>query len=81
MSEKGNRVKPVSNESYSCSKCGRQHKADSAEFRTVYGDITVGLTGGIVGGNIDEEGVLFRSMVYCTECLVKVIKLETRLER
>ena len=36
-------------------------------------EITVGLSGGIVGGNFDDNGALFRSMLYCTDCLVDII--------
>jgi hypothetical protein len=65
--------KPPVTTSISCHKCGKVHEENSINFRVVYGDITVGIQGGIVGGNFDANGDLFRSMAFCTECLVELI--------
>lgn len=62
--------------SVKCLSCGTYHAVDSEDYRVVYGDITVGLSGGIVGSNVDSNGYVYRSMVYCTDCLVDIINLK-----
>lgn len=63
--------------SVKCLRCGKYHVVDSEEYRVVYGGITVGLSGGIVGGNVDSSGYVYRSLVYCTDCLIDIINLKS----
>ncbi len=58
---------------YKCHKCSKAHEPKSRDFRVVYGNITVGLAGGIVGNNLDDDGKVSAASVYCTSCLVDII--------
>ena len=60
-------------EAYECESCGKLLKPDSENLRTVYGNICVGLQGGIVGNNL-KDSVVFRDAHYCTECLITLIQ-------
>ena len=57
-----------------CHICNKEHPIDSNKYFTVYGDINLGNEGGIVGGNFDAEGRLFRSQSFCRSCLVDFLK-------
>lgn len=63
-------------ESVECSKCGTLHMSDSDDFFVVYGNITIGKTGGVVGNNLDDKGKVYRSSIYCRhkDCLHNVLK-------
>jgi len=54
-----------------CSKCGAMHLVDGDGFVAIYGNITVGMNGGIIGDNIDEKGKVIGSVILCRrrECL------------
>lgn len=53
-----------------CIRCEKLHELipDSREFVTVHGNIMIGLNGGIIGNNFDEEGKLKKITVFCTSC-------------
>lgn len=50
-----------------CVNCQRLHEVTSQDFVAVYGNITVGLSGGIVGNNI-VDNKLINVSVYCSPC-------------
>jgi len=56
-----------------CLNCGKEYGIDSEDFLTFYGNVTVGLNGGIIGNNFDEDGRLFRVHFFCrsVDCLPK----------
>jgi hypothetical protein len=58
-----------------CSCCHKKFSIDSEDFITIYGNITVGLKGGIVGNHFDSDGKLFRLDFFCRDikCLPKYI--------
>jgi hypothetical protein len=69
--------------SVNCERCGKGHEIDSDTYVTVYGDIHIGHTGGIVGHNFGfksdptkKDGPptqLSRAMVYCRRpCFVEL---------
>jgi len=52
-----------------CDKCKNLMKADGNDFFTIYGNITIGLQGGIVGGsNNIEEGKIKTNSYLCHSC-------------
>jgi hypothetical protein len=61
-----------------CIKCGMLHSAISPggkeKFFSVHGNICIGLNGGIVGNNLNEDGQVNRVMVYCFNCLIKYLQ-------
>ena len=52
-------------ESVACSVCKTLHDVDSDNFFVVWGNITVGTNGGIVGNNLDDKGKVYRATVFC----------------
>jgi hypothetical protein len=48
-----------------CLVCGTLHEMTSTDFISVHGNICVGLGGGEVGNNIDEEGRISSVSIYC----------------
>jgi len=48
-----------------CTSCGAWHNSDTETFFTVWGNITAGIEGGIVGNNFDENGQLARLSFFC----------------
>jgi len=50
---------------FECSECGKLHKIDDDTFFTFYGNVTVGLHGGIIGNNLDEEGRVVKTTIFC----------------
>jgi hypothetical protein len=52
-------------ETVRCDRCNKLHDVNSETFVTIYGNICVGLGGGIVGNNFDKDGDLERVSVYC----------------
>jgi hypothetical protein len=50
-----------------CSHCKTKHPTSSEDFFAVYGNITRGLGGGMVGNNIDHNRVK-RVSIYCFGC-------------
>lgn len=58
-----------------CQSCKRMHPVDSEDFVVIYGNISVGLeVREVVGGNIDDNGKVSGSAIYCRrrECLERV---------
>jgi hypothetical protein len=49
-----------------CEKCKKLHEVDSEEFVAVYGNICIGLHGGVVGNNIQGQQLKSTS-IYCLE--------------
>ncbi len=62
-------------ETVRCDKCGKLHDKKSETFVTIYGNICVGVGGGIVGNNFDDSGNLYRISVFCREsCFQEIMK-------
>lgn len=52
-----------------CDKCTKLMKADGTDFFTIYGNVTIGLQGGIMGGaNNIEEGKIKGNSYLCHNC-------------
>ena len=66
----------IRKEQIECLTCHDMHDLDSDTYITVYGNICIGRSGGIVGNNFDEEGILNRVMIFCRnrECFNLVVK-------
>lgn len=56
---------PYEPEKIRCRTCGRRHFPDECTFVTFYGNVCVGLNGGIIGNNFAEDGTLARVSFYC----------------
>lgn len=48
-----------------CSSCGKEHKLDSETFVTFYGNVCIGLYGGMIGNNFKADGSLGRITFLC----------------
>lgn len=63
-------------EAVKCSDCGRLHEENSNKFVTVYGNICLGVSGGLVGNNIDSDGKVAEPVAFCyPHCIAKVLKM------
>lgn len=62
-------------EAVRCVRCGRIHERSENTYMTVYGNIYVGESGGILGyDNWSENGVPVNT--FCRHCLVEFIRNE-----
>ncbi len=54
-----------------CLECGKKHYSDEKTFYTFYGNVTIGLYGGLIGNNLSEDGTIGRISFLCRteECL------------
>jgi hypothetical protein len=69
-------------EAVKCNACGRLHEVTDETYYTVYGNITVGESGGLVGNNLDEEDRVTKSVAYCKpDCLAKALGIELKHTR
>ncbi len=72
-----NHIKPLieKNKQFICIKCGKRHFPDEETFVIIYGNITVGVSGGIIGNNFHKDGTLARVALVCrtAECFGQVI--------
>ena len=59
------KLDPKKNEKVVCSACGKRHFPDEKTFFTFYGNITIGLDGGLIGNNYANDGKLARVFFYC----------------
>jgi len=51
-----------------CLGCGKTFPIDSDDYLVVWGNVTRGQHGGIVGNNLDEDGVVRKVSVFCHSC-------------
>lgn len=51
--------------SVKCETCNKIHSVDSEDYITVYGDIMIGQSAGVVGHNFDKEEKLARVSIRC----------------
>jgi len=71
-----NRLKAEGKTGILCAVCGREHDPLSEDFFTFYGNVTVGLNGGIIGNHFDEDGTLACVTFLCRrrDCLHVLLK-------
>lgn len=48
-----------------CACCKKLLDAESNDFITIHGNVTIGTHGGVIGDNFDEVGRLFRVFHFC----------------
>jgi hypothetical protein len=53
--------------------CGKLMKSDSRDFFTIYGNLMIGLDGGLIGNNL-EEGKVVSTSYFCSACFMKIIQ-------
>lgn len=64
-----------------CDHCGSIHLVDEGsqqtDFIAIHGNITIGMNGGVIGNNFDQDGTVNRISIYCNkkECLAQFISL------
>ena len=63
-------------EAVECCTCKSLHKLSSNDFITIYGNIMIGESGGIVGNNFSREDntKLITSTVFCKPCFFDLAK-------
>jgi hypothetical protein len=50
---------------FKCSYCGKIHKPSSEEYFAFWGNVTIGLYGGLIGNNFRKDGTLGRITFLC----------------
>jgi hypothetical protein len=69
-------------EAIKCSVCGRLYEVTSNKFVTVYGNICLGVSGGMVGNNIDDNGKVAEPVAFCyPHCIANVMKMNLSTTR
>lgn len=59
-----------------CNLCGTEHEKDAKTFSIVAGNIYIGLYGGMVGNNFEDNGQLKNISIFCrtnSPCFLKVL--------
>lgn len=54
-----------------CDGCKKEMPYHSEEYLVIYGNITLGHGGGLIGNNFDDEGILNRVTVLCKNCFME----------
>ena len=63
-------------EAVKCDKCGKLHDAESDTFATVYGNVTIGTSSGVIGNNFSDDGKLKNESTYChPKCIAELLKI------
>ena len=67
----------INNEKVICQCCGKRHFPDEETFIIIYGNITVGFGGGIIGNNFSKDGKLKRAACFCRKesCFKSIVSL------
>ena len=52
-------------EAVECCCCGTLHEIDSEDYVAFHGNVTIGMKGGLIGNNLDEEGRVANVSIYC----------------
>ena len=63
-------------EAVKCMSCGKVHERNSKTFLSVWGNVNIGIEGGIIGNNI-EDGRVERVSIYCIDCFRERINEST----
>ena len=73
-------VRSMETDKIICMVCDKRHFPDEETFFTFYGNVTVGLSGGIIGNNIMHDGTIGRLMFLCLNgsCLNSVLGKYTK---
>lgn len=58
----------------SCDMCKKTMDAEYKKFFTFLGNVNLGLTGGIIGNSLDEDGRVTRGLVYCFDCTARIFR-------
>ncbi len=67
----------IKEESVKCHGCGKIFESKSNLFFVIYGNITIGLEGGIIGNNFADDGNLCGATVFCrSDCLYKILRAD-----
>ena len=56
-----------------CDKCEKIHDRNSKEFFTVMGNILVGIKGGVIGNNLNDDGQVVKDAHFCKECMKEIL--------
>ena len=58
-----------------CNVCGKAHYTDEDSFFVLWGNLTAGFNGGLIGPNFDKDGKLARLFIFCRtpECVLRAI--------
>ena len=69
-------------ETIKCDRCGQLFENNSENFYTIKGNINIGLTGGVIGNNFDEDKkTLNRENHYCKFCLCELLEINMQTTR
>lgn len=57
---------------YKCDTCGMVRDEPDI-FREVMGNIVIPDRGGLVGNNLDDDGKVVKTNIFCVHCLINII--------
>lgn len=52
-----------------CLECKQLFAMESEDFFVFYGNVTIGIAGGLIGNNLSDSGQVVRATVVCRDCL------------
>ena len=66
-----------------CMVCGREHEFGSDKFFSIYGNVLIGINGGIIGNNFSNDGKLARINFICRNefCLLKALPIKDKRQK
>lgn len=67
-------VKVIEAVECSAAGCGKICPVKDESFFTVYGNICIGVGGGIVGDNLSDDDAVNNAPTYCCSCLIAILK-------
>jgi len=56
-----------------CFKCKTMYTLNTNNCLTVHGNLCVGVSGGIIGNNLDTEGKVVNFTAICRFCLIEML--------
>jgi hypothetical protein len=55
-------------------RCFAEFPVNSDKYFTIYGNVAVGINGGIIGNNFNSEGKLEKASIVCYDCFVQYLR-------
>lgn len=60
-----------------CDVCGKMHLSDSKTYIAVSGNVTVGMSGGLIGNNLNDQDVVKNVSIFCHHCFTKACTVQS----
>ena len=59
-----------------CAECEELHAVENKHFIAVHGNLTIGLQGGVIGNNLEDDGKLKNVTILCVRCFKTMLARE-----